>query len=161
MYPEYFDLYKNQIPAEKRHNLIDAYRHIFMHGTKEEQLKAAQAWTAWEMATSKLFVSNENIERAYSDAYAEQFAKIENHYFFNRGFFKSNEWILENVDAIRHIPTVIVQGRYDMVCPMRSAWDLHKKFPESALKIVQDAGHSSSEPGIISELVKATDQFAS
>lgn len=89
-----------------------------------------------------------------------QFAKIENHYFFNRGFFKTDSQLLDDVNKIRHIPTIIVQGRYDLVCPMRSAWDLKLAFPEAELKIVANAGHSAMESGIQSELVKATNQFS-
>ena len=91
---------------------------------------------------------------------AEAFARIECHYFINGGFFESENWILENVDKIRHLPTVIVQGRYDVVCPMVSAWDLHKAFPEADFEIVQDAGHSMTEEGIAAKLVEYTDKFS-
>ena len=90
---------------------------------------------------------------------AEAFARIECHYFVNGGFFKSENWILENVVKIRHLPTVIVQGRYDVVCPMVSAWDLHRAFPEADFEIVQDAGHSITEEGIATKLVEYTNKF--
>ena len=79
----------------------------------------------------------------------------------NKGFFKYDGWILDQIDKIRHIPSVIIQGRYDVVCPMRSAWDLHKKFPEADFHIIQDAGHSMTEDGITSKLVECTDNFSS
>jgi proline iminopeptidase len=94
------------------------------------------------------------------DEFALAFARIECHYFVNAGFFEVDGQLLRDVHKIRHIPTAIVQGRYDVVCPARSAWDLHRAFPEADLRIVQDAGHSAFEPGITKELVKATDRFA-
>ena len=98
--------------------------------------------------------------RAQSDTFALAFARIENHYFVNKGFLESDSFILDNVDKIKHIPGVIIQGRYDVVCPMESAWALHRAWPEAELRIVADAGHSANEPGITSELVQATDRFA-
>ena len=91
--------------------------------------------------------------------YALQFARIECHYFVNGGFFEREDQLLRDVDRIRHIPAVIVQGRYDVVCPMRSAWDLHRAWPEAELRIVPDAGHSAFEPGIAHALLEATDRF--
>ena len=91
---------------------------------------------------------------------AEAFARIECHYFINGGFFDSENWILENVAKIRHIPTVIIQGRYDIVCPMVSAWDLHQKFPEADFEVIQDAGHSMTEEGIATKLIEYTNKFS-
>ena len=91
---------------------------------------------------------------------AEAFARIECHYFINGGFFESENWILANVDKIRHIPTVIIQGRYDVVCPMITAWDLHRALPKANFEVVQDAGHSMTEEGITSKLVKYTDKYS-
>jgi proline iminopeptidase len=87
------------------------------------------------------------------------FARIECHYFVNKGFFEHDDQLLRDVGNIRHIPTVIVQGRYDVVCPMQSAWDLHRAFPEADLRIAADAGHSAFEPGILHELISATDRL--
>ena len=92
--------------------------------------------------------------------FAAAFARIEAHYFVNRGFLDPDDQLLRDVDRIRHIPAVIVQGRYDVVCPMRSAWDLHRAWPEALLRVVPDAGHSAFEPGIARELVAATNRFA-
>jgi proline iminopeptidase len=96
-----------------------------------------------------------------NDNFAAAFARIECHYFVHGGFFEHDDQLLRNIDLIRHIPAVIVQGRYDVVCPPRSAWDLHKAWPQAELKIVQDAGHSAYEPGNVHELILATDRFSS
>jgi proline iminopeptidase len=104
---------------------------------------------------------NADYVKRYGDAeFAAAFARIECHYFIHGGFLDRPNQLLEDVDRIRHIPAVIVQGRFDVVCPMRSAWDLHKAWPEADLRVVPDAGHSAFEPGIARELVKATDRFA-
>ncbi len=91
---------------------------------------------------------------------AQAFARIECHYFINKGFFESDNWLLDNTHKISHIPTVIIQGRYDVVCPMISAWELHKCLPDAEFHVIQDAGHSMTEPGIAACLVKYTDKFA-
>jgi proline iminopeptidase len=99
------------------------------------------------------------IQRFAGDEFADAFARIECHYFVNKGFFKEDGWLLNNVGKIRHIPAWIVQGRYDVVCPVTSAYELHEAWPESELFIIPDAGHSASEPGIKSKLIEATDHF--
>ncbi|EMS58364.1 Proline iminopeptidase [Triticum urartu] len=96
-----------------------------------------------------------------SDADVQAFARIENHYFINKGFLDSDSHLLDNVDKIRHIKTFIVQGRYDMCCPMMSAWDLHKAWPEAEFKVVPDAGHSANEVGVAAELVSANEKLKS
>jgi proline iminopeptidase len=100
-----------------------------------------------------------HIASSGEDEFALAFARIENHYFVNGGFFDADDQLLRDAHRLRHIPAVIVQGRYDVVCPMRSAWDLHRAWPEADLRIVPDAGHSALEPGIVHELVEATDRF--
>jgi proline iminopeptidase len=122
---------------------------------------AAVAWSIWEGATSYLRMKAEYVTKFQQDAsYAAAFARIECHYFVNRGFLRNDTQLLDDVARIRHIPAVIVQGRYDVVCPARSAWDLHKAWPEADLRIVPDAGHSAFEAGITSELVTACDKFS-
>ena len=91
--------------------------------------------------------------------FALSFARIECHYFINNAFFSTNNYLLENIAKIRRIPGVIVQGRYDVVCPARSAWDLHKAWPEAKITFIADAGHAASEPGIRSALIEATEKF--
>jgi proline iminopeptidase len=124
------------------------------------RLDAARAWSVWEASTSKLLQDPGLMQRFGESNFADAFARIECHYFVNKGFFDSENQLLQNVDRIRHIPGVIVQGRYDVVCPMISAWELHRAWPEAEFIVVPDAGHSMSEPGIRSALIEATDKFA-
>ena len=135
-------------------------RNDLLHPNKKIRIKAAQAWSKWEANTSKLFQSQNYLHHFDNAKIAEAFARIECHYFINGGFFENENWILENVDKIRHIPTVIIQGRYDVVCPMVSAWDLHREFPEADFEVVQDAGHSMTEEGIAAKLVEYTNKFS-
>ena len=109
------------------------------------RIEAAKAWSIWEASTSKLIQTEKSLHSFDDDYVAEAFARIECHYFINNAFFENDNWILENIDKIKNIPTYIVQGRYDVVCPMMSAWDLYKKIPESKFYIIQDAGHSMLE----------------
>ncbi|XP_020579828.1 proline iminopeptidase [Phalaenopsis equestris] len=122
-------------------------------------LMAAKIWSTWELTTAHLIPSEEHINKGTDDNFALAFARIESHYFFNRGFLPSDSYLLDNVDKIRHIKTIILQGRYDVCCPVMSAWDLHKAWPEAELKIVPDAGHSANEAGIAAELVAANEKF--
>src|SRR5690606_29963971 len=103
--------------------------------------------------------SKEYMSHAGEDEFALAFARIECHYFVNGGFFEVEDQLLRDVGKIRHIPAVIAQGRYDVVCPMMSAWDLHRAWPEAELEVVPDAGHSAYEPGIVDVLIRATDRF--
>jgi proline iminopeptidase len=159
LFPDAWDHYIEQISVEERNDLVAAYHTRLTSSDPEVQIRAAKAWSIWEGSTSKLFLDPQFVQKFGGDAFALAFARIESHYFFNRGFFESDNWILENVDKILSIPCVIVQGRYDVVCPMTSAWDLKKALPEAVLHIVSDAGHSAQEPGIISELISATNKF--
>ena len=160
IYPDAWEHYLRPIPEDERHDLVAAYYKRLTSNDDSVRIEAAKAWSIWEASTSKLIQSEESIH-AFEDAkVAEAFARIECHYFTNRGFFDTDEWLLENVDKIRHIPTVIVQGRYDVVCPMISAWELHRTFPEADFEIVQDAGHSMTEKGIAAKLVEYTDKFS-
>jgi len=160
IYPDAWEHYLWPIPEDERHDLVAAYYKRLTSNDDSVRIEAAKAWSIWEASTSKLIQSEESIH-AFEDAkVAEAFARIECHYFTNRGFFDTDEWLLENVDKIRHIPTVIVQGRYDVVCPMISAWELHRAFPEADFEIVQDAGHSMTEKGIAAKLVEYTDKFS-
>ncbi len=159
LFPDAWDRYLEPIPAEEHGDLVTAYHTRLTSSDPDVQVRAAKAWSIWEGSTSKLFLDPQFVQKFGGDAFALAFARIESHYFFNHGFFESDNWILENVDKIRSIPCAIVQGRYDAVCPMTSAWDLKKAFPEAALHIVPDAGHSAQEPGIISELISATNKF--
>lgn len=137
---------------------IQRYHEILFGDDHEAAGRAGVAWTTWEGATTTLVFDAENVEHYADPEFALAFARIENHYFINGGWFREGQ-LIADVDKIRHIPCVIVQGRYDTCCPAKTAWDLHQAWPESDLCIVL-AGHSALEPMIASELVKATDQFA-
>ncbi|KAL2914205.1 hypothetical protein HK105_206300 [Polyrhizophydium stewartii] len=159
LFPDFWDEYLAAIPPAEHGDLVTAYYRRLTSDDSAVRLAAARAWSRWECATSKLFVDDAMLAKADSDEWSLAFARIECHYFVNNGFFKSNSWLLDNMHKIRHIPAVIVQGRYDVVCPMRSAWDLAKAWPEAKLHVVPDAGHSAKEPGITDKLVEATDSF--
>ncbi len=156
LFPDAFEPYRNHIPAEEQSDLISAYYKRLTSDDVEVRRAAAKEWTRWEMATSRLFPDPEYLEKADDLDFAVAFARIECHYFIN-GIFVEEGFILKRAKAIEHIPTVIVQGRYDVVCPPRSAWELHKAMPQSRLVMVPDAGHSMGEVSIARELVAATD----
>ena len=159
IYPDAWQHYLAPIPVDERGDLVGAYHKRLTSQDSDVRKEAARAWSVWEASTSKL-MQNQNLMDSFAhDKFAEAFARIESHYFVNKGFFENENQIIDNVDQIRHIPTVIVQGRYDVVCPPESAWDLSQAWPEAKLEIVQDAGHSVSEPGIVEALVRATDHF--
>ncbi|GBG60540.1 hypothetical protein CBR_g8564 [Chara braunii] len=160
VFADVWEDFRDFIPEEERHDLVSAYHRRLTNDKDEQlQLEAARHWTKWEMATNHLMPSLESRKRGESDDFALAFASIENHYFVNRGFFESDGWLLKNVDKIRNIPGIIVQGRYDMVCPFMSAWELHKSWPESQLWVIPNAGHSANEVGISEGLVQATEYF--
>jgi len=161
IFPDAFEAYTRPVAdALKRgQSLMTAYHALLTGADEQRKLEAAAAWTRWEMSTSSLIVKEEDVAKADDGAFALAFARIENHYFVNKGWFKKESELLDNAHKVRHIPTVIVQGRYDVVCPMRSAWDLHKAFPEAKLVVIADAGHSANEVGISAALCDATDAF--
>lgn len=159
IYPDAWEAYVAPIPAGERDDLVAAYHRRLTGHDAAEQLAAARAWATWEGATSRLIPDPALIAHYDQPATAVAFARIECHYFVNDGFFRDPDQLLDGVDRIRHIPTVIVQGRYDVVCPMTSAWDLHRRWPEADFQVVPDAGHSAKEPGTTSRLVEATDRF--
>ncbi|KAI9294170.1 prolyl aminopeptidase serine peptidase [Neoconidiobolus thromboides FSU 785] len=162
IYPDQWEGYLAPIPESERHDLLTAYYKRLTGDNEEERVKCAKAWSTWEMATSRLRVDQKGIERASNDIWSLAFARIESHFFINKGFFKPNQ-LLENAHIIRDskIPVTIVQGRYDVVCPAKSAWDLKKVLPEAELHIVEDAGHSAKEDGITKLLVDACDKYKS
>ena len=157
IYPDAWENYVKIIPDNERHDFVKAYHKRLTSEDLAVRKEAGKAWSIWEGSTSKLIPIPEVVAGFGDDDFADAFARIECHYFINKGFFTEDNFLLNNVDKIRHIPTVIVQGRYYVVCPAESAWDLHRAFPEAKLHIIQDAGHSLSEAGIIDALVSATD----
>jgi proline iminopeptidase len=160
LFPDAFEAYRDAIPPGERGDFIKAYHLRLTSDDPAVRAAAAKAWSVWEAATSYLHVNADYVARAGEDRFALAFARIECHYFVNRGFFERETQLLDDIGKIRHIPCVIVQGRYDVVCPMVTAWALHRAFPEAELRIVPDAGHSAFEPGIVHELVTATDRYA-
>lgn len=161
IFPGAWEEYVSVIPEAERDDLLHAYYRRLMSYDETVRLQAAKAWSIWEGSTSKLIPDQGLIEHFADPQTALALARIECHYFVNNVFFPSDNYLIEHVGKIRQIPAAIVQGRYDVVCPMMSAWDLHLAWPEAQLRIIPDAGHSISEPGIIDALVEATDRFGS
>lgn len=159
IFPDIWDEYLKPIPENERQDLVNAYYKRLTHENADVRLQAAKAWSKWEAATSRLIINQNSVDEFDDPEFALSFARIECHYFTNNAFFKTNNWILENVDKIRHIPAAIVQGRYDVVCPMRSAWDLHKAWPEAKFSVIPDSGHAAAETGTRSSLIEATESF--
>ncbi len=160
MYPDAWEHFLAPIPEEERSDMVSAYHRRLTSPDARIRSEAARAWSVWEGSTSKLLPSSDMVMRFGESRFAEAFARIECHYFVNNGFFETDNWLIENVHRIRHIPAVIVQGRYDVVCPMRSAWDLHRAWPEADFRVVADAGHAASEYGTLAQLIEATNRFA-
>ena len=159
LFPDAWEHYLEPIPVNERDNLIEAYYKQLTSEDKNIRQKAARAWSVWEASTSKLLQNEKLMEDFAADDFAEAFARIECHYFINKGFMEEENQLLNNVDKIRHIPAIIVQGRYDVVCPPQSAWELHRAWPEAEFVMVGDAGHSLSEKGITDALIEATDRI--
>ncbi|MBD0393167.1 MAG: prolyl aminopeptidase, partial [Microcoleus sp. C1-bin4] len=160
IFPDAWEEYVKPIPINERDDLLTAYYQRLTSPDVQIRLEAARAWSIWEGSTSRLFPDLDLKQSFGIDAFAEAFARIECHYFINKGFIDPEDKLLLNIDRIRKIPAVIVQGRYDVVCPMMSAWELHRAWPEAEFIVVADAGHSMSEPGIRTCLMEATDKFA-
>ncbi len=160
LFPELWADYLAPIPKAERGDLIAAYYKRLTGKDADEQLRAARAWSVWEGGTVSFYPSQDRMQSFTNEAFALAFARIECHYFYNAGFFERDDQIIANIDRVRHIPGVIVQGRYDVVTPMKTAHDLARAWPEADLQIIADAGHAASEPGIIDALVRATNNFA-
>jgi proline iminopeptidase len=159
LFPDAWEAYLKPIPEAERGDLVAAYYKRLTSDDPQIRSQAAQAWSIWEGSTSKLLVDPDIQSRFGESSFADAFARIECHYFTNKGFFETDDQLLRDCDRIQSIPTVIVQGRYDVVCPMWSAWDLHKALPRAEFIVVPDAGHSMTEPGIMTALLDASDRF--
>ena len=161
IFPDRWESFLAPIPVEKRDNLMQAYYEILTGNNHSKKIEAAKAWSTWEGSTVRL-MQDENFISDFSDEkFAEAFARIECHYFMNNCWFNSNNHLIENVDKIRHIPGVIIHGRYDIICPVVQAWDLHQAWPEADLHIIPDAGHSIFEEGIKDKILEYTEKFSS
>jgi proline iminopeptidase len=159
LFPEQWQKYLAPIPPAERHDLLGAFHRRLLSDDAAVRLEAARAWSIWEGATSSLLPNPKREDQFGSPDFALALARIEAHYFVNRGFFSHENQLLDGVERIRGIPGVIVHGRYDVVCPIDTAFELHRRWPEADFRIVQDAGHSAYEPGITAELIAATDRF--
>ncbi|WP_069165848.1 prolyl aminopeptidase [Nocardia altamirensis] len=160
VYPDEWEKFLAPVPeAERGEDLVEVYHRLLHSPDEQVALAAAVAWSSWEGATSSLLPQPDRVAETAEPRFALAFARIENHYFRNGGFLDEGQ-LLRDIGTISHIPTVIVQGRHDIVCPPVSAWDLHKALPSSELHIVDDAGHAANEPGTTHHLVEATDRFA-
>ena len=160
IFPDRWESFLAPIPIEKRDNLMQAYYEILTGDDHFKKIEAAKAWSTWEGSTVRL-MQDENFISDFSDEkFAEAFARIECHYFMNNCWFNSNNHLIENVDKIRHIPGVIIHGRYDIICPVVQAWDLHQVWPEADLHIIPDAGHSIFEEGIKDKILEYTEKFS-
>lgn len=159
LFPDAFEEYLAPIPPRERGDLMRAYYKRLTSRDPAVRRRAARAWSIWEGTTSKLRTDPALLKRFGGGKFADAFARIEAHYFVNGGFFERDDQLLRNVKRIRRIPAVIVQGRYDVVCPVRSAWDLHRAWPESELVINTRAGHSMFDPENAAALVRACDRF--
>ena len=161
IFPDAWAAYEAHIPPAERGDMIAAYHKRLTSTDEATRLAAAKQWTTWEMCTSFAKPNAEQIAKGEDPKFAEHFARIEAHYFVNKGFFAHDGWLLEQARAqLAGVPCTIVQGRYDVVCPAKSAWDLKKAMPHADLRVIADAGHASSEAGIINALIEATDRFA-
>ena len=160
LFPDAWEHYVAAIPPVERHDLISAFHRRLTSDDEATRLAAARAWSVWEGATSFLHVDPDFVSSHQDARFALAFARIENHYFVNGGFFEVEDQLLRDAHRIAGIPGVIVHGRYDVVCPLQNAWELHKAWPASKLEITAASGHSAFEPENIDALVRATDAFA-
>ena len=161
IFPDDWQSFIAPIPIEKRDNLLEAYYNLLIGKDSSKKIEAAKAWSTWEGSTVRLIQDKDFIGDFSDEKFAEAFARIECHYFMNNAWFDSDNHLIENVDKIRHIPAVIVHGRYDVICPVENAWELHQAWPESELHIIPDAGHSIFEEGIKDKILEYTEKFSS
>ena len=160
LFPDAWEKFLAPIPVGERNDMIAAYHRRLVHPDRKTQAEAAAAWSQWEGDTISIRGPEARPPKFNEVDFAIAFARIECHFFANRGFFAEDGWLLKNIDKIRKIPGWIVQGRFDVVTPLETAWALHKAWPEAKFDIVWDAGHASTEPGVIDGLIRATDEAA-
>ncbi len=159
IFPDLWQDFLEPIAPAKRASLVNAYYELLTGDNEIKRMSAAKAWSIWEGRTATL-KGRKSVVNHFADPYtALSLARIECHYFINKSFLSENQ-ILNDVEKLHGIPGVIVQGRYDVICPMESAWALHQAWADSTLAVVGDAGHSASEPGIVNALIRATDETA-
>ncbi len=159
IFPEVWAKYLQPIPVEERGDLVKAFYRRLTSADEKTRLDAVKAWSGWEESTVHLHPDPETFLKFTGDAKAISLARIECHFFTHGCWFRSDNQIIEDVGRIRHIPTVIVHGRYDVVCPVKNAFDLHAAFPEARLEVIPDAGHAFDEPGTLRALMAAVEAF--
>lgn len=159
IFPDKWEKFVAPIPEDERADMITAYRSRLTGDDAAIQLEAARAWSVWEADTITLLPSAALAESHNDEQFAIAFARIENHFFFHGAWLEENQ-LLRDAGKLNGIPGAIVHGRYDMPCAVRHAYELHKAWPAAELHIVEGAGHAFSEPGILDQLIKATDRFA-
>ncbi len=160
IFPDAWEAYEAAIPEAERSDYLAAYHKRLTSPDEKIRLAACRAWSVWEGSVSKLYPDASFIDHFSQPDFALAFARIECHYFVNKGFLDTDDQLLRDVGKIRHIPGSIIQGRYDVVCPMDSAWALHRAWPEAEFVCVWDSGHAAGEPSLCRALVAATDRFA-
>jgi proline iminopeptidase len=159
LFPDLWEDFLAPIPQDERADLMAAYRKRLVGSDPVAQLRCALAWSVWEGQTIRLLPDQANADKHAQDAYALAFSRIENHYFVHAGWLDEGQ-LIRNAHRLAQIPGVIVQGRYDVATPARTAWDLHQAWPQADFELVPDAGHAFNEPGILARLLQATDRFA-
>jgi proline iminopeptidase len=160
LFPDEWERFLAAIPEPERGDLLGAFHRRLTGDDGAARFEAGRAWSRWEGSTITLLPDTSLVDHFSDPGFADALARIETHYFANGAWLHENQ-LLSDVGRIRSIPAVIVQGRYDAATPMRSAWDLHRAWPEADLHVVPDGGHAYSEPGILDHLLDATDRFAS
>ena len=162
IFPEAWEKFLEPIPKDERNSLMSAYHKIFLGDDENKRLKAAIAWSTWEGSTSSMSYKPEMVSSFSNPKFALAFALIENHYFMNLGFLEKEDQLIKSssIDKIRHIPAKIIQGRYDMICPVETAWELSKNWQEAELIIAPSSGHSAFEQEITHHLISATNEFS-
>ena len=159
MFPDRWELFQAPIPEDERHDMMGAYRRYLTGTDKKKQLECAIAWSTWEGATITLLPNPDYAAHFGEDDYAIAFARIENHFFVHAGWLEEGQ-LLRDAHKLKDIPGVIIHGRYDMPCPAKYAWQLHKAWPKADFHLIEGAGHAFLEPGILDQLIRATDRFA-
>jgi proline iminopeptidase len=157
IFPDAWDSFLEPIPEAERHDLLAAYHHRLTHPDREVRVAAARTWSQWEGDTISVRGPEGRPPKFDEPDFAVAFARIECWYFVNGGFMPEDGWLLNNVHRVRRIPAWIVQGRFDVVTPMDAAWRLKKAWPEARFDLIADAGHASTEPGIVDGLIRACD----
>jgi len=159
MFPDKWERFQAPIPENERHEMMAAYRRRLTGTNREEQLRCAVAWSSWEGETITLLPNPDYSDHFYDPEFALAFARIENHFFVHAGWLEEGQ-LLRDAVKLRDIPGVIIHGRYDMPCPAKYAWQLHKAWPKADFHLIEGAGHAYLEPGILDQLIRATDRFA-